>query len=61
MGETDRESMTPYNPTSQLPELKHELIFFFLPSPYKKEIDFCLEFVKSGTRGPVNGAPRGAG
>lgn len=31
------------------------------PPPYKKEIDFCLEFVKSGARGPVNGAPRGAG
>ena len=31
------------------------------PPPYKKEIDFCLEFVKSGVRDPVNGAPRGAG
>lgn len=31
------------------------------PPPYKKEVDFCLEFVKSGAPSPVNGAPRGAG
>lgn len=39
---------------SHFPELKHGSIFF---PPLEKEIDFCLEFVRSGNQKRDNGTP----
>lgn len=63
---TENQTIESYNPSSHLAQLKHRLLLpLSLPlahSPEKKrEIDFCLEFVKSGAVVPVNGAPRRAG
>lgn len=39
---------------SHFPQLKHRSIF---PPPLEKEIDFCLEFVRSGNQKRDNGTP----
>ena len=44
------------------PELKHGSIFLSPPPPLpslEKEIDFCLEFVRSGNQRRDNGTPHG--
>lgn len=62
-----KQTIGSYNPSSHLAQLKHGLsLLLFLPlalsqKKREREIDFCLEFVKSGTVVPVNGAPCSAG
>ncbi|XP_016351739.1 nuclear receptor subfamily 2 group E member 1-like [Sinocyclocheilus anshuiensis] len=53
------ERSSPFKVTSREAEPRGLDISPLLPNPLEKEIDFCLEFVKSGNQENDNGAPHG--